>query len=299
MTSPSAPRPVVLAVDDKRSNLQGLEALLGDTYTLLFAKSGEEAVATLRQRADVDLVLLDVQMPGMDGFETAKAIKKLDGARDVPIIFVTAIYNEDPFIRKGYEVGGVDYFSKPFDPEVLRTKVAIYAAFRTREKVLRERERQVRESEELLRVGRQLSSVLQSLRVGVLIADLDGRIRQSSQEVSRILKADEPAGGPGGAGLPGWWDGVERLILGAGPLAAALQEGRSSPSERMSLQCLDGSSAQVMVCASPLHGPDRVLMGAVVLIQDLTEPRRLELALQEGVTRLVGAAPGEGAARAH
>ena len=289
MPNPSAAKPVVLAVDDKRANLLGLEALLGESYTVLFAGSGEEAVAKIGERSDIDLILLDVQMPGMDGFETAKAIKAIPDARDIPIIFVTAIYNEDPFIKKGYEVGGVDYFSKPFDPEVLKLKVAIYSAFRTREKTLRERERHVRESEELLRVGRKLSSLLESLRVGVLIADIEGRICQSTHEVSRIFKAEEPMSGGRYAEMLGWWDGVGRMIKSEGPLARALQEERTSHSERMSIQCLDGSTATIMVSASPLHGLDRKLMGAVVLIQDITEPKNIEQALQERVTRLIGA----------
>jgi CheY-like chemotaxis protein len=142
---------------------------------VLFAESGEEALALLAGRGDIDLVLMDVQMPGMDGFETAMQIKQMEGARDIPIIFVTAIYTEDPFIRRGYEVGGIDYFSKPFDPAILKMKVAVYSSFRLKAEFLRERERHIRESEELLRVDRKLSSVLDSLPVGVLIADPEGR----------------------------------------------------------------------------------------------------------------------------
>src|SRR5215213_5596183 len=104
-TDPLLGKPIVLAVDDKRANLLALEALLGDSYKVLFAASGREAVSAVRVRSDIDLILMDVQMPDMDGFETAAEIKKLDGARAIPIIFVTAVYNEDPFVRRGYEVG--------------------------------------------------------------------------------------------------------------------------------------------------------------------------------------------------
>src|SRR4051812_30277906 len=108
----------ILVVDDRRANLIALEAVLGADYEMLFAESGEEALAVMRSRQDVDLILMDVQMPDMDGFETAERIKQMDQVREIPIIFVTAIYTEDPFIRKGYQVGGIDYFSKPFDPEI-------------------------------------------------------------------------------------------------------------------------------------------------------------------------------------
>src|SRR5688572_20501501 len=166
-------KPTLLAVDDKRANLLAFEALLGEEYRVLFANSGAEALAMLeKQSATIDVVLLDVQMPGMDGFETAAAIKRIDGARDIPIIFVTAVYNEDPHVKLGYASGGIDYFSKPFDPDILRLKLRVYASFRQREAILRQRELHIRESEELLRVGRKLSSLLEGLTVGVLIAEI-------------------------------------------------------------------------------------------------------------------------------
>jgi len=150
MPDTTAAKPTLLAVDDKPANLVALEALLGDEYRLLFASSGREAISLLRKQPSADVILLDVQMPGMDGFETAAAIKQLDGAADIPIVFVTAVYNEDPHIRQGYAAGGIDYFGKPFDPDILKLKLRIYASFRTRELILRKREAHLRESEELL-----------------------------------------------------------------------------------------------------------------------------------------------------
>ena len=91
---------------------------------------GAGAIKLLETERLVDVVLMDVHMPEMDGFETAKRIKKMTRSRDIPIIFVTAVYQDDPFVKRGYEVGGIDYFSKPFDPEILRMKIAAYAAFR-------------------------------------------------------------------------------------------------------------------------------------------------------------------------
>src|SRR4051812_46592216 len=114
----------VLAVDDKPANLLALEAVLDDAlYTLLQATSGPDALTILRDHPDIALILLDVQMPGMDGFEVARRIKKMAGYEEIPVIFITAICTEDPFVREGYQAGAVDYFSKPFDPDVLRRKV--------------------------------------------------------------------------------------------------------------------------------------------------------------------------------
>ena len=282
-------KPIVLLVDDKRANLLALEALLGDEYQLLSANSGEEAMSVFDKQAHIDVILMDVQMPGLDGFQTARAIKKTAAGKDVPIIFVTAVFNEDPHVKQGYAAGGIDYFTKPFDPEILKLKLRVYSAFRTRENLLKHRERQVEESEELIRVGRKLSSVLESLTVGVLIADVEGRICQTTEEVSRIFKSVEPAANDTYGEILGWWDDAGRMIKReSGPLAKALHEGVTSHSEPISIRCFDGSTKDILASASPLRGLDNRLVGAVVLIQDMTEPRAIGEALEHRVTRLIG-----------
>jgi CheY-like chemotaxis protein len=276
----------LLVVDDKRANLMALEAVLGGEYEVLFAESGEEALSVLRARHDIALVLMDVQMPGLDGFETAERIKQIEGARDIPIIFVTAIYTEDPFIRRGYEVGGIDYFSKPFDPEILKMKVAVYASFRQKAQFLRERELHLRESEELLRVGRKLSSMLESLPVGVLIADVEGRICQFTEEAGRILNTAGIPDADAYGEILGWWDSAGRLVK-QGPLARAVHEGVSSHSERLDIRRFNGGTKTVLASAAPLRGLDGRIVGAVVLLQDLTETHRIEQDLERRVTNLV------------
>src|SRR5438309_497982 len=121
-----APSFNILAVDDKPANLIAIEAVLGDEYNLIPANSGAEAIKILKNRHDIGLILMDIQMPEMDGFEAVEHIKSIEACKDIPVIFITAIYKEEPFVRRGYELGAVDYFSKPFDPEVLKKKVAIY-----------------------------------------------------------------------------------------------------------------------------------------------------------------------------
>jgi CheY-like chemotaxis protein len=282
-------KPTVLAVDDKRANLLALEGLLANDYDLLFAASGREAIALVEKHPHVDAILLDVQMPIMDGFETAAAIKRLEAGRDIPIIFITAVYTEDPHVKRGYEVGGIDYFGKPFDPEILKLKLRIYASFRTRENLLRQREHSIRESEELLRVGRKLSAVLESLRVGVLIVDLEGRICQTTEEVTRIFNVTQPLQGDLYGEILGWWGRDGAMIKSdRGVLQCALG-GESAHAEPMSIKCFDGSSKLIQASASPLHGLDGRPVGAVVLIQDMTEPRSIESALAERVTRLIQA----------
>lgn len=115
----------VLLVDDVPENILSLESILEEeNRTFLKAESGEEALKILLKE-DVSLILLDVQMPGMDGFETASLIRGKPKTRHIPIIFVTAISKEQKHIFKGYESGAVDYLFKPVDPEIVRSKVKV------------------------------------------------------------------------------------------------------------------------------------------------------------------------------
>lgn len=116
----------VLLVDDRDDNVLALEASLqGMPVWPVRALSGEEALKRLL-REDFALILLDVQMPGMDGFETAQHIKRRERTRHVPIIFLTAADREAQLALRGYAAGAVDYLTKPFDPWVLRAKVTVF-----------------------------------------------------------------------------------------------------------------------------------------------------------------------------
>jgi PAS domain S-box-containing protein len=134
----------VLLVDDRPENLLALEAILEPLeQTLLGANSGEEALRQLL-RHDVAVILLDVQMPGLDGFATAELIKQRERTKNVPIIFVTAISKDEEQVFRGYSAGAVDYVFKPFNPDVLRSKVSVFIE-------LYEKSEQLREHAELLK----------------------------------------------------------------------------------------------------------------------------------------------------
>src|SRR5687768_18531787 len=112
----------ILIVDDKPENLLSLEALLGDLgLNLVRATSGTEALKCVLKQ-DFALILMDVQMPGMDGFETVDLIKERDRSRHTPVIFLTALSTSDVYISRGYSVGAVDYILKPIVPEILRSE---------------------------------------------------------------------------------------------------------------------------------------------------------------------------------
>jgi signal transduction histidine kinase len=117
----------VLLVDDTPANLVALVAILKPLHVeLVEARSGAEAIAKVAQESFA-VALLDVQMPGMDGFETAARIRVTPGGRGLPIIFLTAIYQDELYTRKGYDSGAADYITKPFDAGVLRARVKAFA----------------------------------------------------------------------------------------------------------------------------------------------------------------------------
>lgn len=128
-------------------NLVALAAVLDNPqYRLVKAESGEEALWALL-REDFAVILLDVMMPGINGFETAELIHDRDRSRYTPIIFITAIGMSETHVARGYEVGAVDYLFKPLVPEVLRSKVAVFAELFRKTEEIRNQERRLREAE--------------------------------------------------------------------------------------------------------------------------------------------------------
>lgn len=132
----------ILMVDDQPANLVSLDAILeAEGRVLLKATSGPEALKILL-REDISLVLLDVQMPGMDGFEVAELMRQRKDTQSIPIIFVTAISKEDKYVFRGYQVGAVDYLFKPLDPVVLQSKVNFFLQLDRQRRELQEKLRQ-------------------------------------------------------------------------------------------------------------------------------------------------------------
>ena len=183
----------ILLVDDRGENLVALEAILSSLNQVLVpVRSGEEALKALLVE-EFAVILLDVVMPGMDGFETAAHIKRRPKTRDVPIIFLTAASAEPDHAFRGYAAGAVDYISKPFDPWVLRAKVSVFVELYTKN-------RQLREQAELLR------------------SRLDTGVALDRAAARRAI----PAPGTG----PGAGDPAEAAAGDGGPAGAAAERGR-------------------------------------------------------------------------
>ena len=118
----------LLAVDDNEHNLFTLRALVEKhmDVEILEARGGAEALEIAQAQPDIDLIILDVQMPEVDGFETAQMLKLRKKTRDIPIIFLTAAFKTEDFQRKGYDVGAVDYLLKPIDDNQFLNKISTY-----------------------------------------------------------------------------------------------------------------------------------------------------------------------------
>ncbi|WP_077047162.1 bifunctional diguanylate cyclase/phosphodiesterase [Pseudomonas sp. KK4] len=173
----------LLIVDDYPENLISMSALLKrQDWRVFTAASGFEALSLLLEH-DVDLVLLDVQMPGMDGFEVARLMRGSQRTRLTPIIFLTANEQSQDAVIKGYASGAVDYLFKPFDPQILKPKV----------QALLEHQRNRRALQRLshdLEVARAFNaSVLDNAAEGILVVNEDGLIRFANPAMSRMLSA--------------------------------------------------------------------------------------------------------------
>ena len=173
----SEPPVNILMVDDHPANLLALEATLEPLgETLIQARSGRQALVEI-ERHDFALVLLDVRMADLDGFETAALIRQHDRARETPIIFLSAIHTETHYARQGLSLGAVDYIYKPFDPDLLRDKVRSFVA------LYRERR---------ARVSAESALAMKDLILGVLGHDLRSPVTAICATAELLLK-DEAA----------------------------------------------------------------------------------------------------------
>src|SRR5688500_17485521 len=152
----------ILLVDDQANNLLALESILSETgENLVTAQSGTQALRHLLHM-DFAVILLDVQMPDLDGFETADLIRQRERSRDTPIIFLTALSRSEKNVFRGYELGAVDYLFKPFQAEVLRSKVNVFVELYRKTAALK------RQAHELARLIRQNELILNAAAEGIL-----------------------------------------------------------------------------------------------------------------------------------
>ena len=185
----------ILIVDDNQNNLFTLRALIEKhmAVEVLEADSGQAALDIALQDPRIDLVVLDVQMPDMDGFQTASMLKVRQKTRDIPIIFLTAAYKTDEFQQKGYEVGAADYLLKPIDDNQLINKISTYLRLIEKERDMNRRlEALVEERTAELRVAKHyLENVINNMGEALLLLDQGGKINAANPAACHMLDYKE------------------------------------------------------------------------------------------------------------
>jgi PAS domain S-box-containing protein len=185
----------ILIVDDNENNLYTLHALISKymDVEVLEATSGQAALDIALNDPRIDLIVLDIQMPEMDGFQTATMLKVRKKTRDIPIIFLTAAYKTDEFQKKGYEVGAADYLLKPIDDNQLINKISTYLKLIEKE---REMNRQlealvVERTLELQQAKSYLEKVIGNMGEALLLLKPSGKIKAANPAACRMLGYDQ------------------------------------------------------------------------------------------------------------
>jgi PAS domain S-box-containing protein len=181
----------LLIVDDHAHNLFTLRTLIERhlDVSLLEASSGQDAIDLTHAHPDIDLIILDVQMPEMDGFQTASLLKLRKRTRDIPIIFLTAAFKSEEFQRRGFAVGAADYLLKPIEDAQLINKISTYFRLIEKERELnRTLELKVTErTRELAEARQYLENILTHMGEALLVLEPDGRIKLTNPAARRLL----------------------------------------------------------------------------------------------------------------
>ena len=269
----------ILLVDDTPENILALEGILSrPDYNLVRAQSGSEALKLVLKH-DFAVILLDVLMPGMDGFETARLVRARDRSKHIPILFLTAHGAELSLIYQGYSVGAVDYLIKPIDPDVVKAKVAVFVdLFRKTCQIERQQE-QLRAAERmraelaLRESAEEYDITFQQAAVGIVHAALDGRVLKVNQHFSELSghsKQDALA-----LDLRDLFHAEESQAT----LAALLvlhEPGTPPYSRELRLIKKDGAVAWVSLTASVIRSATGTPKRYVLTAEDVTERRRAE-----------------------
>jgi len=250
----------VLLVDDEPDNLVALEAVLEPLgQELVRAASGEEALRQLL-KGEFAVILLDVRMPGLDGFETAALIKRRERTRHLPIIFVTAISKDTEQVFRGYSEGAVDYLLKPYDPVVLRSKVGVFIELYEKAAALEESEQRFR-------------TAFANAPSGMALVSTDGRFLQVNRALANMLGRahSELAGSQWGSIVHPEERAEDHQAL------RELVEGERTV-YRAERRCLhaDGRALAVALSVSPTTGEAGGVQQLIAQVEDVTDRQRAE-----------------------
>ncbi len=267
----------LLLVDDHEENLLSLKAMLDrPDYELSFAKSGEEALHALL-RNEYAVILMDVAMPGLDGFETARLIRASKKVRRVPIIFVTGVMTEAEQIYRGYTAGAVEYLLKPIDPHALKAKVAVFVELYRQAKEIERTSNALREAEKRERklIEALYQDTFEEAPIGIGHVSVDGRWLRANSRLAELVGI--PREKLLGRTL------AEFVFEGDRPeLDSAMSEvlNGQKPRDRGEYRIVhpDGSVAWTVLSLSTLRD-QRGAPVQLTIMEDVTEEKRLALAL--------------------
>jgi PAS domain S-box-containing protein len=268
----------ILVVDDRPANLMALaETLVPLGQNVVKAISGEEALKHLLQQ-EFAVILLDVQMPTMDGFDLAKIIHSRPATSHTPILFLTAINRDELYILKGYSVGAVDYLLKPIVPEILLAKVAIFIELFNKNTELKQQAEKLRatnqelqkKEQEISLINHQKSLILNAVGEGIYGIDCQGKTTFINPAAAKMLgyTPEEVIGKP------------ECLILhtdfinnenkaSVSPICASLQDGSVHYNTDGEFKRKDGSCFPVEYISTPVLEQGQIV-GAVITFKDIT-----------------------------
>ena len=255
----------ILCVDDNRNNLFTLSALLDslENVQTIEALSADEGLRVLLKK-DVDLILSDVQMPDVNGFEFAKILKSNKKTKDIPIVFVTAIFKSEEFIKQGFEIGAVDYITKPIDDNQLLNKIQLYL------KLFKEKER-VTQSE------KRLYDITQSIGDGVYTIDIDGKLTFINDEALALLgfREHELLGKNIHEYIHYKDKEGKRISRSECSVHRSMIQGERVREENESMIRKDGSFLEVSLVSTPLVVDDDIV-GTVVTFRDKSNEIKIE-----------------------
>lgn len=273
------PQVNILLVDDQPENLLALEAILADTgATLVQATSGEKALRYLLQQ-DFAVILLDVQMPSMDGFEVASLIRSRQRSRQTPIIFLTAFGSSEQFMARGYALGAVDYLLKPIAAEILKSKVAVFIELFKKTEALQQKTAQLEAINAEMQMSEERFRSLSTYSpVGVFVTDTAGRCVYTNPRFQGFYQLTQPD--TAAAQLCENW---LALVSSSDRTQANHQwvsylEQGGEYSQELQLALATGGEAWVHVRVAPMLSDQGALLGHVGTIEDITERRQAEIA---------------------
>lgn len=269
----------LLAVDDNKHNLYTLRALLEQhmEVEILEADSGQQALDIARDQPDIDLIILDIQMPEMDGFQTAKMLKLRKKTRDIPIIFLTAAFKTEEFQQKGYDVGAADYLLKPIDDNQLINKISTYFRLIEKERELNRilEEKVAERTAELAQAKQHLENVLAYMGEALLILTPEGIVSEVNPAACEMLgyEAAELAGMPIGDLFEEEGQEQAKAFMGTW-LEALIRVGALREIEAAFI-AKDGQRVPVLFSRTAITGPDGQIDEIICIAKNMSGYQRV------------------------